>query len=120
MSIDRQSVLNKLGWCQMVSSATGIGGVTVDAKTIEECKALIEELIMENEDLKRLRLCELNKANDLACDNALLRSEVYTVRSETIREMQERLKEGFRKYGRANWSVRAIIDQIAKEMNDEK
>jgi hypothetical protein len=33
--------------------------------------------------------------------------------------MQERLKENFRKYERANWAVRAIIDETAKEMLED-
>lgn len=79
MSIGRQSALNKLGWCEMVSSATGCGGVTVDTKTIEECKTLIEELIGENERL--------------GIENFDLICELSRIKENTARAFQNKLRE---------------------------
>jgi tryptophanyl-tRNA synthetase len=45
---------------------------------------------------------------------------LHECKADTVRVMQERLKENFRKYERANWAVRAIIDETAKEILEGK
>ena len=102
----------------MVSSATGIGGVTVDAETIEECKALIEELIRENERLKSVEFtCGFIKPHKvLECP---IFEEIETAKADTVREMQKRLKTHLEKpeFPWDSFTVaEEVIDQIAKEM----
>ena len=52
-----------------------------------------------------------------ACTNLI--PSLYEVKADTVREMQERVKANFKKYGRANWSVRAIIDEAANEVLED-
>ena len=39
--------------------------------------------------------------------------------ADTVRKMQERLRQEFRKDGRSNYYIKMTIDQIAKEMLED-
>ena len=66
---------------------------------------------------------ELTEENERLIDSIKLYHKYNTAikqtKADTVRKMQERLKENFRKYNKSNWSVRAIIDEAAKEMLED-
>ena len=67
------------------------------------------KIVLDNDELKEVKTACLER----------IKLDVKRIKTDTVREFAEKLKKGFRKYDRANWAVRAIIDQIVKEMLEE-
>ncbi len=81
-----------------------------------EVLALIKKLTKENERLSKATeeavqsFTRLETLYKLACKRA------EATKADTVRKFAERLKQTFKEDGRANWYIRKVIDQIAKEM----
>lgn len=107
-------------------------------KKFEDCAEDRARLTDENAELKRLRLCELVKANNLACDNALLQTvtaqrerttvipkskieDIYTSgMMDGVRQMQTRLTQYIGTYTDKSFvyvsAMFKLVDRIAKEL----
>ena len=86
------------------------GTLYLDRCKLHDAEEKIEKLTEENERLKL----------EYAGLEAGAKDVVSFVKADTVKQFAEKLKEAFRKYDRANWSVRAIIDEAAKEMVEGK
>ena len=69
--------------------------------------AFIRQLVEECEKLKS----EKEELKDVAYRREC---EVFTAKADAVKQFAENLKAEFRKYERANWAVRAIIDEAVK------
>ena len=76
--------------------------------------ALIKELTEENE---RLRSCVVSEEQVKTIAETTIKLGIDTIKADTVRKMQERLKEQFRdKFGYRSDYIHELIDIIAKEM----
>lgn len=74
----------------------------------------IRELIEENE---RLRSCVMSEEQVKTIAETTIKLGIDTIKADTVRKMQERLKEQFRdKFGYRSDYIHELIDIIAKEM----
>ena len=91
----------------------------------EECRAEFAKLTEENEGLTASNKILVNNNANLEFELAHTYDSLEDAKADTVRKMQERLKKDlFYKCGDMNYTetcdARRLIDQIAKEMLDER
>lgn len=112
MELNREQVVKALEkWMK------NYDGKVTNFVTLGNAIGLIEELVKENERLQDL-IKEVQQYNEAwVGDNGKLRKEMKTLRDDTVRKMQEKIRAKS-EYGTINMSPWQL-DQIAKELLED-
>lgn len=136
MKLNRKQITTSLECCHSTNITDCRNCAYRDTETefgctnllVKDALSLIRELIEENTKLSKSlekELVDSARVYDNYCRMIVaLRKKVDTARTDTVREMQARLKgDLFYKCGDINYSevcdTRKLIDQIAKEMLED-
>ena len=122
MNLNREKIIKALECCsgttcKVICPLSSVAEINCGQLLINESLAIIKELIEENDKLQGL-ISEAQQYNEAWVeDNGKLRKEMKTLKADTVRKMQEKIRAKS-EYGTINISPWQL-DQIAKEMLEE-